>query len=231
MKAEVYIDSREQDKIQKLIQYWEKFKDKYFQHIESIEIKTLATGDLCTSEGLFGVERKSAADFIGSICSGKLKQQLYELKQNFENAILFVEDYDGIMDCIEKTPQIHPNVIIGATASTFAHSKVPICYVGAFYIPVVLTTIEKFYDEKEQTYTPLRSQHKPSRKKATKEDFQKYIVKGLPNIGNTEGEKLLQHYDYSVYKLVRGIVENNEELLNIKGFGKKTIENIKEVLE
>jgi len=222
----IYIDSREQEKIPKVISYWEKNKSK-FPHIDLIEVKTLATSDICTSCGLVGVERKSSTDFISSICSGKLKQQLHELKQNFKHCILLVEDYDGIMDCIEKTSQIHPNVIIGATASAFAHSQVPICYVGGFYVPIVLTIIEKFFDGREYTnkeYTPLR----PT---ATKKDFQRYIIKGLPNIGGTEGEELLQHYDYSIYKLVRGAVENNDDLLNVKGIGEKRAKNIKKVLQ
>lgn len=222
----VYIDSREQEKIPKIINYWESNRKK-FPNIESIETKTLATGDIGTSCGGIGVERKSAADFIGSICSGKLKQQLFELTQNYKTAILLVEDFDGLMDCIEKNPQIHPNVILGTTASVLAHSKVPICYVGGFYVPIVLSTIEKFLDGKEYTdkdYTPLRAS-------ASKKDFQKYIVKGLPNIGDTEGTKLLEHYDYSIYKLIRGCVEDNESLLNIKGIGKTISKRIKDVLE
>ena len=219
----VFIDSREQDKIQTIINYWEAEK-KRFPHITEIDIRTSATSDICTSDGFVGVERKSAADFIGSVCGGKLKQQLYELKQNFEHAFLLVEDYDGIMDCIQQNPNVHPNVILGAIASTFAHSRVPMCFVGAFYTPIVLRLIEKFYDGKEYTdkdYVPIR-------RAATKNEEKMNIIIGIPNIGFTEGEKLLQHFDYKISNIVNASIE---ELMKVENIGKKKAQRIKEVLE
>lgn len=222
----LYIDSREREKIPSIFKYWE-LERKRFPNIESIDVKLLQTGDIALSNGLVGIERKSSSDFISSICNGKLKQQLYELKQNYQYPFLFVEDYNGLMDCIESNPQIHPNVIIGATASTFAHSKVPICYVGAFYVPLMFNTMEKFLDGGEYTeidYTPFRQT-------TSKKDFLRYVVRGLPNIGASGGEKLLEMYNYSIYRLVRGAVENNDNLLQIKGIGKKIAQDIKRVLE
>jgi len=225
----VYIDSREQETIQRVIKYWKSFKDKWFKHINEIEVRTSDTSDICTSDGFVGIERKSSADFISSICgSGRLKQQLYELQTNFEHAFLFVEDYDGIMDCITSNPQIHPHVILGTYASVLAHSKVPICFVGDFYAPVALLTIEKFYDGKEAKY---QQEYTPIRRSITKEDHQMNIVMGLPNIGVSDGKKLLQHYNNSIYKLVKESIENNEKLLEIDGIGKKKAEKIKEVLQ
>jgi len=223
----VYIDSREQDKIQNIIKYW-KQNQKKFPHINEIEVRTNETSDVCTSDGLLGIERKSAADFIGSICSNRLKQQLHELKENFDYPFLFVEDFDGILDCITQCPQVHPNVVIGSIASAFAHSKVPICFVGSFYTPITLTTIEKFYDGKDIKY---EKDYSPIRRAVTKEDYKKNIVIGLPYIGLTEGEKLLQAYDNSIYKLVKTAVENNDDLLKVEGIGKVKAQKIKEVLE
>jgi len=220
----VFIDSREQKKIQKIINYWEVNKKK-FPHIDLIEVKTLATSDICTSDGFIGVERKSAADFIGSVCSGKLKQQLHELKQNFEHAFLLVEDYDGIMDCIQKNPKIHPNVIIGVTASALAHSRVPIFYVGAFYTPVILTTIEKFLDGQSEEY---QKDYTPIRRAVTKGEYKLNIVKGLPGIGGTNAEALLSHFNYSIKDIVNADIE---QYMEIEGIGKQKAQKIKEVLE
>jgi len=225
----VYIDIREQDAIQRVIDYWKSFKKKWFHHIDEIESTKLETSDICTSDGFVGIERKSSADFVGSICgSGKLKQQLHELKSNFKNAFLFVEGYDGILDCIQQNPQIHPNVFLGTYASVLAHSKVPICFVGEFYVPIVLLTIEKFYDGKDIKY---QQEYTPVRRSVTKSDHQINIVRGLPNIGVTEGKELLQHYNNSIYKMVKDAVENNDKLLEVKGIGKKTAQYIKEVLQ
>ena len=224
----VYIDSREQDKIQQLFDFWKKFKNKY-NYIEKIETRTLATSDICTSDGLVGFERKSSSDFIGSICGGGLKKQLHELKQNFKFSFLFIEDYNGILDCIEDNPQVHPNVIFGAIASACAHSKVPVTFVGDFYTKLVFETIEKFYDGKDNQYES--KEYNPVRRTATKKDYQKNIIMGLPNIGIIEGVKLLQQYDNSIYKFVRGAVENNKELTKIERIGPIKAKKIKEVLE
>ena len=218
----VYVDSRERDKIILLKNYFNKNKLKFLD-IDSISVKTLPVSDLCTSDGLVGIERKSKADFISSLIQGKLKQQLYELKQNFKNPFLFVEGYNGLMDCILQNPKIHPNVILGATASVMAHSKVPITYVGDFYVPVSLMVIEKFYDGKEMT----DKDYNPIRPTASVKDYKKYIVKGLPGIGDVSAETLLCHFGYSIRNIVNSSVE---ELVKIPGIGEKTAKKILEVL-
>ena len=220
----VYIDSRERDKSQKIYAYW-KLNQKKFSHIESIDTKVLASGDVCTSDGFVGIERKSKADFVGSVCSGKLRQQLFELKQNFENAFLLVEGYDSIKDCIEKTPQIHPNVFIGITSSSLAHWRVPITYVGNFYIPILLSTIEKFYDgntEKyEKNYTPIR-------RSTTKNEHKLNIVTGLPDIKDVLAKSLLSHFNNSIREIANA---DEEELMRIKGIGKNKAQKIVKLLK
>lgn len=221
--VKVYVDTREREKIYLLKTYLERNKKK-LQHIEAVEPRTLPVSDICTSDGLVGIERKSRADFIGSLIQGKLKQQLYELRKNFTYCFLFVEGFNGLLDCISYyAPRFHPNVIIGATASALAHSKVPILYVGDFFVPITLTTIEKFYDGEEFTdkdYTPLRP-------KATVKDYKRYLVEGLPNVGKDKAEKILQHFNYSIKKLVNA---SEEELKKIPGVGDKTAKKIVEVL-
>lgn len=220
----VYIDSREQDMIQNITSYYKEHKDKY-RHIESIEVKTLTSGDLCTADKYFGCERKSSADFISSVLSAKIKQQLYELRRTYKNPYLLVEGFDGIMDCINKNFQLHPNVIIGATTSAFAHNGVPIQYVGGLYIPFVLQTIDKLYDGKKEHYESL--DYIPFRHTTTKKDFLKYFVLGLPGIKGSIGSRLLQQYN-SVGAIVNAPVE---ELQRVKGIGKGKAKQIKSVLK
>jgi len=219
----VYIDSREQEKIQTIIEYWENNKKRY-PHIESISVRTNKAGDICTGEGLVGVERKSAHDFIPSICEGKLKKQLYELRQNFQFPFLLVEDYDGIWDCIKKNPQMHPNVIKGVTSSSISHNRVPIYYVGSFYNSFVLELIEKFYDGKSEQY---EKEYTPIRRASTKEEKKLNIIIGITNIGRIEGLKLLKHFNYSIKAIADAPIE---ELMQIERIGKTKAEHIKEIL-
>jgi len=219
----VYIDSREQDKIQTIKTYWVGNRKK-FPHIEAIETKLLITGDMCTSDGFVGIERKSKADFVASICEGKLKKQLYELNQNYRFAFLLVEDYEGIMDCILKNPHIHPNVIKGVTTSSVSHNRVPLYYVGNFYNSFVLEMINKFYDGKSEQY---EKEYTPIRRASTKEEKKLNIIIGITNIGRIEGLKLLKHFNYSIKAIADAPIE---ELMQIERIGKTKAEHIKEIL-
>jgi len=219
----VYIDSREQDKIQTIKSYWADNRKK-FKHIDSIETKLLATGDMSTSDGLVGIERKSKADFIVSICEGKLKKQLYELNQNYQFAFLLVEDFEGIMDCIIKNPQIHPNVIKGVTTSSIARNRVPLYYVGNFYNSFVLEMINKFYDGRIEQY---EKEYTPIRRAVTKNEELLNIIIGIDGIGATEGNKLLQTFGNSISKIANASIE---ELMKVERIGKTKAEHIKEIL-
>lgn len=224
MKIQVYIDSREQSKINTIITYWENNKKKY-PHIESITVRTNKAGDIITGDALVGIERKSKADFIASICSGKLKQQLHELKQNYQFAFLLVEDYTGIMDCINRNPQIHPNVIKGVTTSSVSHNRVPLYYVGNFYNSFVLEMINKFYDGKSEQY---EKEYTPIRRASTTEEKKLNIIIGITNIGRIEGLKLLKHFDYSIKSIADASIE---ELMQIERIGKTKAQHIKEILK
>jgi len=219
----IIIDSREQDTIQQITSYFADHKDKY-PNIESIEVKTI-TGDGCTTDNLIGWERKKLMDFITSALSGKLKQQLYELRQAYKYPFLIIEGYDGIMDCITKNPQLHPNVIKGIATSSFAHNGVPIQFVGPFFTHFILETVNKFYDGQRELYESYL--YIPKRHSVTKDDFAKYFVKGLPSVGATVIPNLLQHFDNSVSKLVNASIE---ELMKVEGITENKAKKIKEVL-
>ena len=218
---EVYIDSREQETGQRMLTYWERNKLR-FKHIENVSIRTNKAGDVCTDDGYIGFERKKE-DFVPSIFGGKLKKQLFELKQNFTHAFLFVEGYDGIMDCIEKNLSVHPEVIHGAIDSAFAHCRVPVTFVGPFYIPRVFGIIEKFYDGKEmtsETYNPIR-------RACTREEEQLNILIGINGIGFVEGKKLLQTFNNSIASIISAPIE---ELMKVERIGRTKAKHIKEVL-
>jgi ERCC4-type nuclease len=220
----VFIDSREQEKVQKVLTYFETNKKK-FPHIESIEVKTLDTSDLATADGNIGIERKSSKDFVASFCSDRLKQQLFELRSNYKTPLLIVEDYDGIMDCIVKNPQLHPNVVLGVVSSALSHNGVPITFVGPFYIPFVLQLIEKTYDGSRETYENI--EYTPIRRSWTKDNMKLNIVVGIPQVNEILGLRLLQ--TFGSIKAIANATE--EELQQVPGIGEEKAKQIKEVLE
>ena len=220
---EAYIDIRERAKIEELLSYWNN-NLKSLKHITHMSTKQNRVGDLITSDGLVGIERKSESDFIPSLLSDKLKQQLYELKQNFTYPFLFVEGYDSIFDCMIKNPRVHPNSIRGGFVSVLAHSRVPISFVGSFYTPIVLHMIEKFYDGKNVT----EKDYNPIRREVTKKDYAKYFVRGLTGIGETYKEPILKHFNNSIKNIVNA---SEEDFKKIQGIGSITAKKIVEVLK
>lgn len=224
IKIKVYIDSREQDKIQKLTTYFKEHKDKY-QYIESIEVKTLPSGDLCTSDNFFGCERKSQADFISSLVSGKLKQQLIELKQRYQCPLLVVEGYDGMQDCILKNIDVNPNTIIGMSTSSLSHYSVPIQYVGGFYEKFTLGLINKFYDGKQQKY---QMEYTPIRRATTRDEYKLNILIGLPNTSRVRAMSLLRQFGNSIKNICNA---SEDDFKQIDGIGDKLAKQYKEVLE
>ena len=224
-ETKVYVDSREQDKIPKLLSHFDANKEKY-PHIDSIEVRKLLTSDLATDDGNIGIERKSSKDFVSSFCSDHLKQQLFELRTNYKTPLLVVEDYDGIMDCITRNPQLHPNAILGVSSSALAHNGVPIQFVGPFYIPFVLQLVEKTYDGQREQYENL--EYTPVRRSWTNDNMKLNILVGLPNINEITGRKLLSHFNNSIQRITQSSLE---ELQEIPGVGPERAKKIKEILE
>lgn len=221
----VLIDSREQLTINRIAQHYETSKEKY-PNIESIEVEELPTGDLCTSDNYFGNERKSDKDFIPSLLGGRLKQQLYELRHQYKLPLLVVEGYDGIIDCIQKNPQIHPNVIIGAVTSALAHNGVHIQFVGGFYVPFILDTVNKLYDGERQLYetfgyTSIRTHDK------SKNDFLKYFLLGLPGVRYKVCQNIVKRFN-TVESVVNASVE---DLKQVKGISEENAKKIKELFK
>jgi len=218
------IDTREQEAINRILDYYNNNKADY-PNIESIDVKELSTGDFCTNDNYLGIERKSVVDFISSMQGGRLKQQLYELRNHYQQPLLIVEDYDGIMDCIIKNPQLHPNVLRGVVTSAFAHNGVHIQFVNGFYVPFILELVNKVYDGKRERYETFG--YTAVRRSVSKKDFLRYFVYGLPTIKGTLGSRLIEHFP-SVESIVNA---NVEELMQVEGIGKKVAKNIKDVFK
>jgi len=220
------IDTREQEAINRILDYYNNNKADY-PNIEEIEVAELSTGDFKTNDNYFGSERKSIHDLMESMQKGRLKQQLYELRQVYKVPMLLVEDYDGMMDCILKNPQYHPNVIKGLVTSALAHNGVHIQFVNGFYVEFLLDTVNKLYDGKRELYenfgyTSIRT------RSTSKEDFQKYFVFGLCRVGPKVGYSLLSAFDNSITNIVNASVE---ELQQVKGISEENAKHIKSLFK
>jgi len=220
----VYIDITESPLSDHIINYFNTHKS-LFPHITLMQTKHLEVSDMCTENGLVGIERKSIHDLISSIFSGKLKQQLLELKENFTFPHLLIEDYESINHCISVNKKLHHNVILGSLTSILAHSQVPYNFVGPYYTKFSLMTIEKYLDKKGELFS---AEYTPQRRSKVKNDEKLNIIIGIDNIGVKDGKKVLKHFNYSIKNIIDAPIE---ELENIPNIGKKKAHRIKEALQ
>lgn len=229
---EIDVDYRETEKVPLFRNF---ISQKKTDIITGINVKPLQVSDVCTADGVVGIERK-AGDFVQSIYNEQLDKQLRELTDNFDFAFLFVE-YDGIVDIMTDNKGTNPKVIIGALTSVLARNKVTVMFTGnygsikeplqphPFYIPFVVRTIEKIYDgrtvKKASSYTPLR------RKPTSIEIKRAMFVNVFPNLGEQKVKNLFEYFDNSIKNIASAPIE---ELVKVKGIGESLAKRIQEVL-
>jgi len=193
------------------------FNSGVVEHLyaEGIKIKSesLPAGDYLTKETL--LERKEASDFVSSILDGRLFLQLRKLKQSHPNPLVIIE---GDI----KTGRLTNNAVRGALLSIAIDFKVPVLvsFDAGETAQIIKSIIEK-ENKSGKTYSIRPSYN------AGPEELQRFIVEGLPGISGTLALRLLEYFGS-----VRNIFNSpTEELMKVKGIGKKTAENIINILE
>jgi len=221
------IDSRETKKISRFREY---LQNKKSTIIDGIKVELYDVSDAHTEDMLVGIERK-AKDFVTSIFDERLDKQLKELCENFTYPFLFIE-YDGIKDMILDNPNVNPRIILGKLASIMARHRVTVLFTGnynnvPFYVPMVIRTIEKFYDGKTEIkhYTPIRG--KPSKRKPSVQEVKLDLISRIPGIGLQRAVKLLEKFNWSITDISTA---STESIMEVPGIGKKLASHIKEVL-
>ncbi len=180
--------------------------------IKEFKVEVLQAGDYATSDGFIGIERKDT-DFMSSLYSN-LKQQLKELRDNYERPYIFIE-YGGPDDLINSF-NAPIGTITGAMAMMISHCHVPPIFTGSYFVPILFKTIDKAYDGKDidfdTEYTPLRSV-------ATKKQFNYHIIEsafhGL-GISSVLAKRLQTHFETPQAIFNASI----EDLIEVEGIGK-----------
>ena len=183
-----------------------------------LEARHLHVGDYVVSSRI-GIERKEVRDFLSSLMDGRLFSQLVRLSTAYPNPILIIEGKEDLF----RERHIRPSSIYGSFASLLVDLK----------IPVIRTRDQR--ETAELIHAIIKREHSPERKIAVRplpaakslRERQRYVVEGLPNVSVVLAERLLKHFGS-----VRAIFEANEkEWMKVKGVGKKTAREIKEVLD
>jgi len=225
----ICIDSNEASKQKAIITY---LKFNGF----NVEIKPLDVCDFVVSDRV-GVERKDSSDFLGSMKDGRLFNQARDMAEIYEKPVIILE---GSMKKALKRSRMRPSSIYGAMSS------IALDY-GVNIIPT---------DDPESTAVLLhrlcyREQAKEDRKIQLRSinrslplnQQQVFLLSGLPQIGTTLAEDLLNTFEtpYEVLvKFAEAEIHTSASvktkrllgpLAEIKGVGPTIVESAQQLLK
>ena len=161
------------------------------------EVKKIAPGDYVL--GPIGIERKTLSDFFSSLVKKRLFEQVQRLRDAYPQPLLILEG-----DLAEISTFRHPQAILGALLALETTERVP-----------VLTTADKdqtalllgvLWKRQDKGAAEYGLRHKP--KELSLEQRQRFLVEGLPNVGETLARNLLEHFGS-----VQGVFNASEDEL------------------
>lgn len=183
----------------------------------SVKTAQLQVADYVLS-GTVGVELKKVPDFVASIIDGRLLDQVRELKQAFDKAVIIIEGEEDLY----AVRKVHANAIRGMLASIVLDFHVPVLYTkNPQDTAQLLAVMAKREQDKDRDF----SYH--ARKPRTDREQQEFVVSSLPGLGVQTARKLLETFG-SLKALVNA---SREELLAVDGVGEKTAERLLEIFE
>jgi len=183
----------------------------------SVKTAQLTTADYVVS-GKVGVELKKVPDFVASIIDGRILDQVRDLKDSFQKAVLIIEGEEDIY----SVRKVHANAIRGMLASIVLDFHVPVLYTKN---PQDTAGLLAVMAKREQGKEVDFSVH--SLKPKSFQEQQEFIVSAFPNIGLQTARLLLEHFG-SIKSLVNA---GEEQLTELKGIGDKTATQLVKMFE
>jgi len=161
-----------------------------------VERRKIAPGDYVI--GPIGIERKSLSDFFSSIVKKRLFEQVRRLKEAYPQPLVLLEG-----DLAEISTFKHPQSLLGALVAIEVTERVPVLTTAdKDQSALLLSVIWKRQDKGAASYG-LR--HKP--KAMSLEQRQRFLVEGLPSVGETLSHSLLERFG-SVRAVLNASVED-----------------------
>jgi len=148
-----------------------------------VEVRKIAPGDYVL--GPIGVERKALYDFFNSLVRKRLFEQVRRLREAYPQPLVILEG-----DLAEISTFKHPQSILGALLALEVGERVPVLTTADKDQTALLLSILWKRQEKGAADYGLR--HKP--KAMTVEQRQRFLVEGLPSVGETLARNLLERF-------------------------------------
>jgi ERCC4-related helicase len=183
----------------------------------SVRTAQLNSADYVVS-GKVGVELKKVPDFVNSILDHRLLEQIRDLRNNFEKAVLIIEGEEDIY----SVRKVHGNAIRGMLASVVLDFKVPVLYTKN---PRDTAALLAVMAKREQDTSREITYH--ASKPLSMKEQQEFIVSSFPTIGVVNARNLLEKFS-SIKKLINA---NKKDLMQVEGIGEKIAERLIKVFE
>lgn len=167
-----------------------------------IESKSLQVGDYIINN--IAIERKTFSDFISSMLSKRLQEQLNQMQQ-YEKRLFIIEG-----ELNSKEIKVHPNAIKGQILAILTHYNIPIIFTKNSE-----DTAEYLFLLAKQQKNGVVESSLHSKIPKNPQEQKQYILEAFPNIGPKTAESLLKEF-----KSIRDIINAESEKLE-KFIGKK----------
>ena len=224
----ICVDSNEASKRKDIITY---FKFNGFD----VEIKPLDVCDYVVSDRV-GVERKDASDFIGSMKDGRVFSQAKGMAEIYEKPVIILE---GAMKKALKRSRMKQSSIYGALSSLALDYGVNIIPTDDPQSTAILLHRMAYREQvKEGRTIQLRSVDRS----LPMHQQQQYLLSGLPQIGVTLAEELLNTFE-TPYRVIMAFADAEVKtsasgktkrllgpLKEVKGVGPKIVESAQFIL-
>lgn len=179
-----------------------------------INIMPLQVGDFLINNTI--IERKTLSDFISSMLSKRLIQQLSNMQQ-YNKRLLIIEG--ELNKNTFENSKLNPNSIKGMILSTCLDMNIPIIRTKNSEETSIYLFLLAKRQLKKQSEISLHS-----RIPKTKQEQKEYILQAFPNIGPTKSKQLLKEF-----KSLKNIFSSTKEELN--NVLKNRAKEFKEILE
>jgi len=204
-KDKLYIDDREPEKIKNLLT----------KHNINYEVTRLLTGDFVYNNWIF--ERKTIEDLYGSIISGRIFNQIDNMKDNYDNVVVIISGKTS--NCYFSIPNFNENIINGAIASFITKYKINVLRVDSDSVLI------KMIDLITKKSSDIGSINVIKIRKMTNEDVYLSMLCCINGLGVNKAKNILAKYSF---KQIPNL--SIDQLKEVEGIGNKIAENIKKYL-
>jgi DNA excision repair protein ERCC-4 len=189
-----------------------------------VQRKRLDVGDYIFDNELI-VERKTVKDYCESIKDGRLFRQVSKLAKNKVTAFMILE---GRQKDFKET-DFSVQAIQGILVSVSLGFRIPILRSKSIResVEIMLQGYKQLTKDRllEQRIFPRKGNFKKKKDRFLEEKI--HILEGFPGVGVDRAKSLLDHFG----NLKAVFDADLENLLEVKGFGRISAKNFKEILE